>query len=326
MRLVAGRKCELERVVTQQVDRKLLGRGRQQDEARHPLREIARCRALQRADRLRHVNVRGLGIGRDLPLERFSACAQLVAELGDRCGVAPAFGELRLELRRLDDLPTADVADQQGDAGPAQRLGRDPADIGVHVLGHQCRRQAVPILRGRGNDCRREADREAVLETEHDHREPQRVGVGAGDRRREHLLGEDGDTEQEHKLEDETERRRPARAARGGARGQVRIAAHVVHRRLLRTGSSRVSAVVRELVAPALFAPSLSDWAVGDGTAMVQLSSGALSSSAGPGASLRCTSQISRRAAFSSTASIMRTSRAEGISDPTARWMLTLRQ
>ena len=115
----------------------------------------------------------------------------------------PGFGKLGLELGTVCDLPAANVADQQRDGGPADRLGRDAADIAIHVLGHQRRGQATPVLQAGRDDGGRQTGGHAVLQTEHDHRKPERVGIGSGNERKENLFRQHGGAEEQRELEGE---------------------------------------------------------------------------------------------------------------------------
>ena len=150
-----GLECRLERVVPQQIDRKFGGAGHQDDEPRQPLGEIVPGRMVQPGDGFGDVDIGRMGVGGDVPLEHLGASAQVDAEVGDRRAVAVALGKLRLELRGVGDLPAANVADQQRDAGPAHRLGRDPADIAIHVLATSAPAAGRPNIAGRPRRRRR---------------------------------------------------------------------------------------------------------------------------------------------------------------------------
>ena len=156
---------------------------------------------IQPGDGFGNVDIGRMGLGGDMPLEHLDSGAQVDAEIGDRRAMAAAFGKRRLELRGVGDLAAANVADQQCDAGPTHRLGRDPADIAIHVLGHQSRREAAPVLQAGGDDRGAQTSSQAVLQAEHDDRQPQRIGICAGGRRGENLLRQRGYSEQQRELE-----------------------------------------------------------------------------------------------------------------------------
>ena len=69
-----------------------------------------------------------------------------------------------MELGKICHLAAAEVADEKRDAGPTDRLGREAADIGVHVLGHECRWKTARILYGNRDDRRRDAGRKTMTE------------------------------------------------------------------------------------------------------------------------------------------------------------------
>ena len=178
------------------------------------------------------------------------------ADQRDRRALPPALGDLGLELRGVGDLPAADVAKQQRHATPADRLGRHAADIAVHVLGHQCRRQAIRVLNAGGDDRGAETGGHSVLQAEHDHRQPQRIGVGAAGNRDEGLPGRKRNREQQHKLEGDANECRPSRTPRRCRvsrllrRRRVAVkgaAGGIAHLRLLRPSSSRGSILLSVL-------------------------------------------------------------------------------
>ena len=76
----------------------------------------------------------------------------------------------------------------------------------------------------------------AVLQTEHDHRKPERVGIGSGNERKENLFRQHGGAEEQRELEGEAQRGCPPRAP---DRADIdRAADRLAHRRLLRPNSS----------------------------------------------------------------------------------------
>jgi len=85
-----------------------------------------------------------------LPLEHLRSTPQIGAELGNVGGLTAALVKLGLELALLRNLLDCECGPiSKATQVPAHRLGRDPSDIAVHVLGHQRRRQATRVLQAR---------------------------------------------------------------------------------------------------------------------------------------------------------------------------------
>ena len=154
----------------------------------------------------------------------------------------------------------------------------------------------------RGDDRRREPGGEPVFEAEHDDRQPQRIGIGRP-RADEELLEQQREREQQRELDGRDAASTAAAAARrgdrdpGGPRSLTGVSCgHVVAR--LDAGHAGVGGSIR-----GAFRARMRDGADRMG--------GRVPGAEFAGAS-RCTSQMSLRAAGSSSAIIMRMSRAAG--------------
>ena len=67
-----------------------------------------------------------MGLRGNVALEHLDATPQVYAQIGHGVTVPAPLSELRLQLGGGSDLAAAYVPKQQGQAGPAYRLSRDP--------------------------------------------------------------------------------------------------------------------------------------------------------------------------------------------------------
>src|SRR5262249_14694345 len=181
----------------------------------------------------------------------------------------------------------------QGKAGPNDRLCTDSADIGVQIFTqHRGWNSGAKMEAGGYHSCRKPGRKPLVQRKQHD-RHPHEIGVPA-ERRAQSLLDCEGDAKQKREFKNKAQQSRHARVP--FAFIGPSCVGEVAHRLFLRPNASRGSnCVMLEL-------PNPSGPASAVGMFMMQLGSGlgaSLGSLRWVGVSRSWISQISRRAAAS---------------------------